>query len=251
VSWRALALSLMWIMFAYSGWNAAAYMGSEIRDPESNLPRSLLLGTGIVIVLYVGLNVLFVYAASPEQMSGVIAIGGLAASHLFGGTAETAISALIAFALLSSISALIMLGPRVYYAMARDGSFFRAVGDVHPITRVPSTAIVLQTLIAAVMVMSGTFEQILTYMGFCLGIFPIAAVFAVFKLRRTTPGPYRMPAYPLPAVVFIVASILMLGLAYLERPVESSIAVATVLLGVPFYVLMRRSRRRVAPAGET
>jgi APA family basic amino acid/polyamine antiporter len=249
VGWKSVGLSLMWIMFAYSGWNASAYVGSEIRDPERTLPRSLLVGTGIVILLYVGLNLLFVYAASPAELEGVIAVGGLAASRLFGPTAETVISGLIAFALLSSISALIMLGPRVYYAMAKDGHFFRAVADVHPVTRVPSTSIVLQCLIAGVMVMSGTFDQILTYMGFCLGLFPIVAVIGLFRLRRAGPGPFRMPAFPLPPLVFALASVVMLALAFLERPMESSIAIATVAAGVPFYLLFRRSWRAGGPEG--
>jgi len=250
-SWKSIGLSLMWIMFAYSGWNASAYVGSEIREPQRILPRSLLVGTGIVILLYVGLNLLFVYAATPEELRGVIAVGGLAASRLFGPTAETVISGLIAFALLSSISAMIMLGPRVYYAMAKDGHFFHAVADVHPVTRVPSTSIVLQCLIAGVMVMSGTFDQILTYMGFCLGIFPIVAVIGLFKLRRAGPGPYRMPAFPFPPLIFAFASIAMLVLAYLERPMESSIAIATVAMGIPFYLLFRRSRHaRPAPVAD-
>jgi APA family basic amino acid/polyamine antiporter len=137
---------------------------------------------------------------------------------------------------------MIMLGPRVYYAMAQDGHFFSAVADVHPVTQVPSTSIVLQCLIAGVMVMSGTFDQILTYMGFCLGIFPIVAVIGLFKLRRAGPGPYRMPAFPLPPLLFALASVLILVLAYLERPMESSIAIATVGIGIPFYFLFRRSR---------
>ena len=239
--WKAMGLSLMWIMFAYSGWNASAYIGSEIDKPQRNLPRSLLAGTGIVILLYLGLNLLFVYAIPAQEMHGVIAIGGLAASRLFGGTVETAVSAMIAFALLSSISAIIILGPRVYYAMARGGYFFRFVGEVHPVTRVPSKSILLQCGIAAIMVLSGTFDQILTYMGFCLGIFPIVAVLGVFKLRRAGVGAYKMPGYPIPPLVFALTSVLMLALAYFERPMESSIAVVTVGVGVPFYFFFKRS----------
>jgi APA family basic amino acid/polyamine antiporter len=258
--WKVAGLSLMWIMFAYSGWNAAGYVGSEIRDPGRNLPVSLVAGTGIVILLYLGLNVLFVYALPPGEMDGVIAVGGLAASRLWGRGGEAAVSALIAFALLSSISALIILGPRVYYAMARDGYFFRSLGKVHPVSRVPSRAILLQCGLAAVLVASGTFEQILTYMGFCLGIFPILAVLGVFRLRRagrgvgrgTAGGPlagpaagaYRMPLYPIPPLVFALASCLILVLAYFERPVESSIALGTVGIGIPVFFLFRRRQRR-------
>ena len=101
--WKTIGLSLMWIMFAYSGWNASTYIGSEIKDPQKNLPRSLLIGTGIVIVLYLFLNLFFVYAVSPENMSGVISIGGLAAGNAFGASIETVFSLLISFALFSSL----------------------------------------------------------------------------------------------------------------------------------------------------
>jgi APA family basic amino acid/polyamine antiporter len=219
-------------------------VGSEIEKPERNLPLSLLLGTGVVLLLYLSLNLLFVYAIPPREMHGVIAIGGLAASHLFGGAADRVVSAMIAFALLSAVSALIILGPRVYYAMARGGHFFRFAGEVHPETRVPSRSIVLQCAVAAVMVLSGSFDQILTYMGFCLGIFPIVVVLGVFKARRSMVGGYRMPGFPIPPLVFALASVLMLTLAYSERPVESTIGLATVGLGVPFYFFFQRSGSR-------
>jgi APA family basic amino acid/polyamine antiporter len=250
-SLRTMALALMWIMFAYSGWNASAYVGSEIRDPTRNLPRSLFLGTGVVVLLYLGLNVLFVYAVPPEDMEGVIAIGGLAAERLFGGPARTVFSGLIAFALVSSISALIIIGPRVYYAMARDGYFFRAIGRVNPKTRVPANAILLQSTFAVVLVLSGTFDQILTYMGFCLGIFPILAVLGLFKLRRLGRVPYRMLGFPLVPILFATASVSMLTLAYLERPVESTIGLLTVGAGIPFYFFFRRVRKTYPAAAES
>ncbi|MGD2121309.1 MAG: amino acid permease [Gemmatimonadota bacterium] len=245
-SWQVMGLALMWIMFAYSGWNASGYIGSEIRSPRRNLPLSLLLGTGVVLLLYLGLNAVFVYGVPPDQMEGVIAVGGLAASHLFGPAAERMISLLIAFALVSAISSLIVIGPRVYYAMARDGHFFRAVARVHPVHRVPTTAILVQCGIAGVMIISGTFEQILTYMGFGLGIFPILAVLGVFKLRRShhdiSPSILHLMAAPL----FAVLSLAILVLAFSERPLESTVALATVGVGVPFYFLFARSRRRAS-----
>jgi APA family basic amino acid/polyamine antiporter len=242
-NWRVIGLSLMWIMFAYSGWNASGYIGSEIQDPRRNLPLSLLLGTGTVLLLYVSLNALFVYAVAPREMQGVIAVGGLAASHLFGTAAERLVSLLIAFALLSAISSLIIIGPRVYYAMAKDGYFFKSVARVHPVHRVPSTAIVLQCLIAGVMVLSGTFDQILTYMGFCLGIFPILAVLGVFKVRPGDNGRSRSGVYVLAAIIFASVSLAILVLAYFERPVESSIALVTVGVGVPFYLVFAKAKR--------
>ncbi len=188
---KSAGLALMWIMFAYSGWNASAYIGSEVREPAKTLPRSLILGTGIVILLYAGLNVLYLYAVSPAEMSGVISVAGLAAGKLFSPSFETVLSLLISFALFSSLSAFIILGPRVYYSMARDGYFFRSVARIHPVLGAPSRSVALQGLIAMIIVVSGSFDQILTYMGFSLGIFPLFAVLGVFKLR--TEGNVRHP----------------------------------------------------------
>ena len=241
---KTIGLSLMWIMFAYSGWNASAYIGSEIKNPRRNLPRSLILGTGVVLVLYILMNVFYVYAVPPDKMAGVISIGGLAVGNLFGPSFESALSVLIAVALFSSLSAFIILGPRVYYAMACDRCFFPFAGTVHPRYKVPSASILLQGLIASAMVLFGTFDQILTYMGFSLGLFPILAVSGVFKLRREGKSEYRMPGFPLIPLAYILAGSAILVLGSFERPVESSIALGMALIGIPFYYLFRRSLRR-------
>ncbi|NJN27419.1 MAG: amino acid permease [Cyclobacteriaceae bacterium] len=123
LSWKSIGLSLMWIMFAYSGWNASVYIGSEIKEPRRNIPLSLILGTGVVVVLYFLLNLLFIYALPANEMEGVIAIGGVAIGELFSPRLESMFSLLVAFALFSSISAFMILGPRVYYAMASSGHF--------------------------------------------------------------------------------------------------------------------------------
>ena len=233
--WKSMGLSLLWIMFAYSGWNAATYIGSEVKEPRKNVPLSLVLGTLAVIVLYILLNVFYLYAIPPDDMKGVISIGGLAAGRAFGGAAENVLSLLIAFALFSSLSAFIILGPRVYYAMAKDGHFFNFVASVHPRFNVPHKAIILQAIIAVIMVLSSSFDQILTYMGFSLAIFPILAVLGVFKLRRMTPSSFRYWGDRIVPWVYIVFGVVTLILAYFERPVESTIAVITVLVGVPLF----------------
>ncbi|MGI9551364.1 MAG: APC family permease, partial [Aurantibacter sp.] len=247
-SWKTAGLSLMWIMFAYCGWNASVYIGSEIKNPKKNLARSLLYGTGIVMLLYLLLNVLFIYAIPPVEMKGVIAVGGLAVNNLFGGATDTVISLLISFALFSSLSAFIILGPRVYYAMAKDGYFFKFLAEVHPVFKVPSKAILIQALLAIILVLTGTFDQILTYMGFSLGIFPILAVIGVFKLRRSGRGVLKLPGYPWVQLFYIVTSVCILILAYFERPMESSIALLTVLLGIPLFFLFRHLNQ---PQGKT
>ena len=238
---KTLGLSLMWIMFAYSGWNASAYVGSEVKNPSRNLPRSLLIGTGVVMLLYIALNLFYIYAIPPAQMEGVISVGGLAAGNLFGKSAETVLSVLISFALFSSLSAYLILGPRVYYSMARDGIFFKSIAYVDPKCSVPTRSIMLQGAIASVMVLFGTFEQLLTYMGFSLGIFPLLAVLGVFKLRRTGRSAVKLPGYPAASAVYILIGATILVLAFLERPVESLVAVATALAGIPVYFFFKRS----------
>ena len=157
--WKTIGLSLMWIMFAYSGWNASTYLGSEIKNPSKILPRSLLYGTAIVIILYLGINMLYVYGINPEAMKGVISVGGLAMGNLLGRSTDILFSLLIAFALFSSLSAFIIIGPRVYYSMAKDGLFFKSAGRIHKKYQVPSNSILLQCIIAVVMVLSGPLNR--------------------------------------------------------------------------------------------
>jgi APA family basic amino acid/polyamine antiporter len=243
--WKVIGLSLMWIMFAYSGWNASAYIGSEVKNPSKNLPRSLIVGTGIVILLYFCLNLIYVYASSPGEMEGVISIGGLAAGNLFGQSFEKILSMMISFALFSSLSAYIILGPRVYYSMARDKIFFRFTSDVHKKYGVPAKSIMLQGTIAGVMVLFGTFDQLLTYMGFSLGIFPLLAVLGVFKVRRLKLNPYKMPGFPFAPALYILSGVVILILAFFQRPTESSIAILTVLVGIPVYWIFKKKNKNI------
>ncbi len=242
-SLNVFGLALMWIMFAYSGWNASAYVGSEVKNPRRYLPLSLILGTGAVILLYLGLNIFYLYSLPPEEMKGVISVGGLAAGKLLGPGWEKFVSLLIAFALFSSLSAFIILGPRVYYAMSKDRLFFPFAAHVNPRTKVPSLSILLQAVIATVIVLSGTFEHILTYMGFSLGIFPLLAVVGVFKLRSQHPTGLRLPGFPVVQVIYLLAGISILFLGFLQSPVPSSIAILTVLAGVPAYYLFKKNLR--------
>jgi basic amino acid/polyamine antiporter, APA family len=238
-SLKTMALSLMWIMFAYSGWNASTYIGSEIINPLKNIPRSLILGTGSVMLLYLLVNLVLVYGIAPEAMEGVISIGGLAMHNLFGIQAEQLFSLMISLALFSSISAFIILGPRVYYAMAQDGHFFRFAATIHQTTKVPVYSILFQGAIAIVIILSGTLDQIFTYMGFSLSIFPLLVVFSLFKIRNASESALRLPGYPITPLLYLAAGVSILILAFLERPIESSIAIGTVLIGIPAYFVFK------------
>ena len=237
---KTIGLSLMWIMFAYSGWNASTYIGAEIKNPAKTLPGSLIYGTAIVMILYIAINILYVYGINPEEMKGVISVGGLAMGNLFGKSAEVLFSVLIAFALFSSLSAFMIIGPRVYYSMAKDKLFFSFVSKIHRRFHVPSNSILLQCLIAIILAFSGTFEQVLTYMGFSLGIFPILTILGVWRLRKREPSALKLPGFPFTQIIYIAAGVMILVLSYLERPVESSIALLTVAIGVPAYYIFKR-----------
>lgn len=249
--WKTLGLSVMWIMFAYSGWNASVYIGSEIKNPEKNIPGSLLLGTGLVVLLYFLLNLLFIYAIPMHEMKDVISVGGMAAGNLFGVFTGRFFSLMIAFALFSSISAFIILGPRVYYAMARDGYFFSFASKVHPKYGVPWLSVIFQGGISIVILLSGTFDQILTYMGFSLGIFPVLVVFGLIRMRSQGLINQKLPGYPISAFIYIAAGLGMMILSFMERPKETGVALLTVAVGIPAYFLFGKymKKNRAAKPG--
>lgn len=234
-------VALLWVMFAYSGWNAATYIGSEVRNPRRNIPRALILGTLTVVAVYLLLNLFFVYAIPPDDMKGVVSIGSLAAHNAFGARAETLVSLLISFALFSSLSAYLIIGPRVYYAMSNDGYFFKSLSKVTPKNRVPARAIIMQGALSIIIVISGTFEQIITYMGFALLLFPMIAVAGNFKLRRQN-NHSRMKGFPFVQIIFLSASLIMLIFTFCKFPWESVLAILTVLIGIPVFLFFRKKR---------
>ena len=243
--WSQMALALLWVMFAYSGWNASAYLAEEMHQPARSLPRSLLFGTLTVMGIYLLVNLLFFFSAPAADLSGVVAVGDVAVRHLFGEGAGAKLSILIAVALLSSLSAYVFIGPRVYYAMARDGLFFRFAARIHPRFETPAASIIAQGVCAIVMILSGTFEQLLTYIGFALGIFPWMAVAGLLWLRRREPArdrPYRVWGYPLVPLLYLAAMAWILAISLWNRPGPSLLAVATVAAGLPFYWLTQRSK---------
>jgi len=246
--WDKMGLALLWVMFAYSGWNASAYIAEEVERPARTLPRSLLFGTLAVVIIYLLVNLLFFFAAPAAELKGAVAVGEAVAKRLFGAGAATWLSVMIAGALLSSLSAYVLIGPRVYYAMARDGLFFGFAARIHPRFETPAASIVAQGVCAVIMILSGTFEQLLTYIGFALGIFPWMSVAGLMWLRLREPGrerPYRVWAYPVIPLLYLVAMAVIMLVALFDRPGPSLLAVATVMAGLPFYRLIQR--REVIP----
>jgi APA family basic amino acid/polyamine antiporter len=237
------ALALLIIMFSYSGWNGATYIAGEIRNPGKNLPRILLTGTAITAVIYVLLNLVFLMSAEGTELMGKDEIGSLAAGFLFGPKIAGFFTLFIALVLLSSISVQMMVGPRVCYAMARDGLVFRSLDRVHGRFGTPYRAILLQMGLAVLYVMTGNAMTLVIYMGFALNIFPLLAVAGLVLLRIRRPDlarPYRVPLYPLfPFVYIALASVMMVG-ALMNWTLTSLFALAVVAAGFPVYYLWDR-----------
>jgi basic amino acid/polyamine antiporter, APA family len=238
-------LALIPVMFAYSGWNAAAYVAEEIRSPGRNVPIALGLGTLTVILIYVGLNALYLFALGPAGLANVMGtLVDTVAGRLFGFVAASLIGIFTIVSLAASISAMILAGPRVYFAMARDGVFFEAMGRVHPEFRAPTVAIIAQAIWSSVLVLSANLSQLVSYTGFAIVLFSGIAVTAVFVLRRRHPDaerPFRAWGYPWAPALFIAASAAMVANELWRNPLTSAAGLALIALGIPVYWL-RTSR---------
>jgi len=232
------AVSLIFVMFAYSGWNAAAYVAEEMKSPERILPRALLAGTALVAFFYVGLNVAYIYALPLESLKGVLPVGATAAEALFGARAGTLFAAMLTLALLSSVGGMSLVGPRVYYAMAQDGCFPSGAAALHPRWRTPLRAIIYQAVLSAILALTGTFEALVYYIGFALILFAALAVAGLLRLRRR-PDWRRLGmvnwCYPAIPGVFVLASLWMLAWTMVGRPREALWGIATVAAGGVFY----------------
>lgn len=243
----SFATSLIFASYAYSGWNAAAYLGGEVKNPGRNIPLSIITGTIFVIVLYMLLNITFVYALGAKSMAGVEEIGEAAASALFGKPIGAVFGFFIALFLLSTISAMVMAGPRVYYAMARDGVFFTRFNRVDRKHHVPAYAILLQAGIAIFMVATSTFYSLLIYIGFVLAVFASLTVAGTMILRYKHPGlerPYRTWGYPVTPLVFIGLNIWIVVFSLMNNPIASVWGLVTIGSGLAAYHFF--SRRRVS-----
>ena len=241
------ALAFVPVMFSYSGWNAAAYVAEEVRDPGRNVPLALAAGTLAVVAIYVALNVTYIYAM---PLADIAALPGgrlmdVAAERLFGFVAGSVLAVFTIVSLAASVSAMILAGPRVYYAMARDGLFIRPAARVHPRFRTPALAIAAQSIWSGVLVLSGTLSELVSYTGFAIVLFSGIAVASVFVLRRRSPEeprPFRAWGYPWAPAVFAIACAAMLVNELWRNRATAAVGAAIILAGIPIYWWMERRR---------
>lgn len=238
----AVGTSLVFVMFCYSGWNAAAYMAGEMKEPQRDLPRALLLGTGIVLVLYLGLNLVYFYGAPASELAGRVEVGLVASRTLFGPWGVTLVTVVLCASILASASAMTVAGPRVYYALGRDFSAFAFLSGTRE-SGAPASALLLQGVVTSAVILLGAVDQIQQYAGFTVVIFGSLAVSCVIVLRIRHPRaerPFRAWGYPWTPLVFLVGSGWMLVWAIRGRPLESLLSLATVLAaGLIFTIFVR------------
>ena len=237
-------ISLLWVMVGYSGWNAATYVAEELKQPHKTLPAALAAGTTLVTALYVGLNLIFIYSTPLESMKGVLAIGSLAAANLFGPQVAGVFAALMALAITSTVNAMVTIGPRVYYAMAKNKAFFKAAASVHPKWHTPVFAILCQGLCAMLMTLT-PFPQLVLYIGFSLTLFTVLSVASLFVFRRR-PDWERLRAvslcFPLIPAAYILVGLTMVGYGVVWQPKPSLSALGTIAVGAAIYHFGLRRR---------
>ncbi|GMR22869.1 MAG: amino acid permease [Acidobacteriota bacterium] len=232
------AVSLVFVFFGYSGWNAAVYVAGEIENPERTLPIALAAGTALVTTLYVALNVLYVYGSSLEELKGVVAVGAQVATSLFGSQTARLFSLAMAVSLLATVNAMCLVGPRVYYAMAQDRAFFPIAARIHPKWKSPWVAVLMQGACTLLLIILPTFRGLVIYIGFTLYLFTALSVLGLFKFRRR-PGWKRFSwldrTYPLIPLLYVGMSGWVLVFTIKGAPFASIMALSTVLTGALVY----------------
>jgi len=238
-------LVLLIIMFAYTGWNGATYIAGEIKEPNRNLPKAMFWGTLLITVIYILLNAVFLISTPGSELMGKRAVGAIAASNLFGPSFSPVFTLGIALILLSAVSVQMMIGPRVYYAMAKDRVIFKSLTRINPKFNTPDFAITVQMIIAVTYIFLGknNVESLLVYMGFSLNIFPLMAVIGLIIQRYKNPDaprPFRVPLFPVVPVIYIVLTFGMMVAALIKWTETSLFAIGVVAAGVVIYFFWQK-----------
>src|SRR6266699_1695812 len=240
------AVALVYVMYSYSGWNAAAYITGEIKQPAKNVPRSLLAGTGLVIVIYVLLNAIFLATTPAQELKGRLEVALIAGKHIFGANGGRVAGAVICLGLISAISSMTWIGPRVSMSMGEDHWLLRLLGRKNQ-HGIPTNAILLQLLFVNLLLLTQSFQDVVRYTQFSLLLCSLLAVLGVIVLRFTSPDitrPYRVWLYPIPPVVFSIITIWMMFYLLRSHTAESLAGLATALSGLLLYFCAQKRRDR-------
>jgi APA family basic amino acid/polyamine antiporter len=240
----AFGMALVASLWAYKGWEVATYSAGEVKNPERNLPLGLFIGTGLAIVLYLAANLAYLYVFPAAELARSTRIAADAMNAAVGAAGASIIAFIILFSITGAANGNLLTAPRVFYAMARDGTFFKALGEVHPKFLTPLVSIVATGAWAAILSLSGTFEQLVNYVIFGQWLFFGLTVAAVIVLRRREPAlkrPYRTWGYPVTPVLFILAALFIAFNTLLNQPVNALIGLGIILVGIPAYLYWQRA----------
>jgi basic amino acid/polyamine antiporter, APA family len=246
------AVSLVFVMYAYSGWNASIYIASDIKNPGRNLPLSLVLGTAIVILLYVPLNAVFMYSAPISEMMGQEDVGYIAANHIFGSTGGVIMGVLISVGLISAISSMIWAGPRVTQVMGEDVKILRFL-SIKNKNEVPHISLILQYVVVIALILTSSFEAIIKYIGVLLSLSSFLTVLGVIILRFRQPEltrPYKTWGYPVTPVIFLAVTGWMMFFVTKNEPVISIACAATIVAGLVLYYINKMVERKIKAGGK-
>ena len=230
------------VIFAYSGWNAVIYIAGEVKDPEENLPRALMYGVLLVTGLYLAINAVYIYAVPVTEMKGALRMSEVATTALFGYKTSALITAIITVSILGALNVVTMIGPRIYYAMAKDGVFFHRLTYVHPNFNTPTKAIMLQALWSCLLILTNTWGTLFTYVSVVITLFSAFTIGSVIVLRWKRPDlkrPYKVWGYPIVPLLFVLIHLWIVWGSVTEKPKESLIGLFIVCLGIPAYLLWR------------
>src|SRR5216110_372708 len=244
----SFAVALVYVMYSYSGWNAAVYITGEIKQPEKNVPRSLLVGTCVVILIYVLLNAIFLATTPAQELKGQLEVALIAGKHIFGASGGRAAGAVICLGLVSAISSMTWIGSRVSMSMGEDHWLLRMLGRKNP-HGIPTNSIVLQLLIVNLLLLTRSFESVVQYTQFSLLLCSLFTVLGVIVLRITRPElarPYRVWAYPLPPIIFATITIWMMFYLLRWKTTESLAGLATAVVGLLLYFCALKRPHRSA-----
>ncbi len=244
----ASAVALVIVLYCYLGWNVASYIAGEVADARRTLPRILIGGTAFVAALYLMLNLVYFLALPVDQLAQepIIPVAEKAAAALWGPSSGRVVAGLLCLSIAGAVSAMVWAGPRVYWAMAQDGVISPWLARLDPQTGVPVRAILFQSAWASVLILSGTFEQLLVYSGLVLALFTALSLSTIFRLRTTSAGHealYRSPWYPVLPALLVAGTLSLVWYSLWQRPLESLYGAATVAAGIPLYLLWRGSPR--------
>ena len=239
-----MGLAMIGVLWAYEGWQYVTFSAGEAIDPQRTFPRAIVIGTASLVGIYLFANVGYLAALGTEGVAASNRVAAEAVGAIVGPAAAQLIAAVILVSIFSATNGLTISAPRVYFAMARDGLFFRTLASVHPRYGTPAVSIIAGTAWAMVLAASGTFEQLLTYVVFVGWIFYALGAACVFVLRRTQPDaprPFRVPGYPWTPLLFIVAAVALVGNTIATQPVRAAVGIGVVLLGVPVYFVWKKA----------